>query len=150
MEHPYKTPEADLAEEKLTARGFLSGGQPLWKAFWLFFAAGFLLLSVAARQAMVAIVDPLMQEGGPDLVGNDRCRAGETGLPMPQPRRGLALRAQFPLGGCAPCQQGGAVGTDTPDPLLDLSGLGLARQSLSDAPRLASMLVRPTPLACVG
>ncbi|HEJ1892019.1 TPA: hypothetical protein SLV48_001224 [Pseudomonas aeruginosa] len=42
MEHPYKTPEADLAEEKLTARGFLSGGQPLWKAFWLFFAAGFL------------------------------------------------------------------------------------------------------------
>ncbi len=38
MEHPYKTPEADLAEEKLTARGFLSGGQPLWKAFWLFFA----------------------------------------------------------------------------------------------------------------
>lgn len=49
MEHPYKTPEADLAEEKLTARGFLSGGQPLWKAFWLFFAAGFLLLSVAAR-----------------------------------------------------------------------------------------------------
>ncbi len=62
MEHPYKTPEADLAEEKLTARGFLSGGQPLWKAFWLFFAAGFLLLSVAARQAMVAIVDPLMQE----------------------------------------------------------------------------------------
>ena len=62
MEHPYKTPEADLAEEKLTARGFLSGGQPLWKAFWLFFAAGFLLLSVAARRAMVAIVDPLMQE----------------------------------------------------------------------------------------
>ncbi|EIY2731911.1 hypothetical protein ACOAQZ_14970 [Pseudomonas aeruginosa] len=62
MEHPYKTPEADLAEEKLTARSFLSGGQPLWKAFWLFFAAGFLLLSVAARQAMVAIVDPLMQE----------------------------------------------------------------------------------------
>lgn len=62
MEHPYKTPEADLAEEKLTAGGFLSGGQPLWKAFWLFFAAGFLLLSVAARQAMVAIVDPLMQE----------------------------------------------------------------------------------------
>ena len=62
MEHPYKTPEAYLADERLTAGGFLSGGQPLWKAFWLFFAAGFLLLSVAARQAMVAIVDPLMQE----------------------------------------------------------------------------------------
>lgn len=36
MEHPYKTPEADLADERLTAGGFLSGGQPLWKAFWLF------------------------------------------------------------------------------------------------------------------
>ncbi|MFG4378933.1 hypothetical protein ACFZ9B_17245, partial [Pseudomonas aeruginosa] len=28
MEHPYKTPEADLADERLTAGGFLSGGQP--------------------------------------------------------------------------------------------------------------------------
>ncbi|HCF2592062.1 TPA: hypothetical protein NIA60_003100 [Pseudomonas aeruginosa] len=62
MEHPYKTPSADLADGKPAAGGFLSGGQPLWKAFWLFFAAGFVLLSIAARQAMVTIVDPLMQE----------------------------------------------------------------------------------------
>ena len=60
---------------------FPFGGQPLWKAFWLFFAAGFLLLSVAARQAMVAIVDPLMQEAPGEhavaltLWGNGRCRA---------------------------------------------------------------------------
>ncbi|AVK02929.1 hypothetical protein ACM75N_27300 [Pseudomonas paraeruginosa] len=62
MEHPYEPPRATLTEGRPAARGFLAGGQPLWKAFWLFFTVGFVLVGLVAREAMVAIVDPLMQE----------------------------------------------------------------------------------------
>ncbi len=57
MEHPYKTPEADLAEEKLTAEVSFPAGSRC-EGILAVLRCGFLLLSVAARQAMVAIVDP--------------------------------------------------------------------------------------------
>ncbi|EIU4992779.1 hypothetical protein MMK62_006751 [Pseudomonas aeruginosa] len=59
---PYRTPDADLnANPEQSQGGYLSGGKPLWKAFWLFHLLGLVVLYALVRLTLDSLGETITE-----------------------------------------------------------------------------------------
>lgn len=59
---PYRSPIADLgANPGQSQGGYLSGGKPLWKAFWLVHALGLVVLYAVVRLTLDSLGDTITE-----------------------------------------------------------------------------------------
>jgi hypothetical protein len=60
---PYQTPGAALSADSAPCRtGYLGGGKPLWKAFWLVHFLGLALVYISVRFAVLEVFGSLIVE----------------------------------------------------------------------------------------